>query len=80
MRREYYALLGFIPRMTLPRIIGAEGVGLYQLGYPLLIAVLTIITGGIPIAVAKLVAEAEAEQDKEVRSCSEEQRSPSCLP
>lgn len=57
-------LLGFIPRMTLPRIIGAEGVGLYQLGYPLLIAVLTIITGGIPIAVAKLVAEAEAEQDK----------------
>jgi stage V sporulation protein B len=54
-------LLGFIPRITLPRIMGAEGVGLYQLGYPFMIVVLTIITGGIPLAVAKLVAEAESE-------------------
>ncbi len=54
-------LLGFIPRITLPRVIGAEGVGLYQMGYPFMIVVLTIITGGIPIAVAKLVAEADSE-------------------
>ncbi|MCZ8514616.1 stage V sporulation protein B [Paenibacillus filicis] len=54
-------ILGFIPRITLPRIIGAEGVGLYQMGYPFLIVILTLITGGIPIAVAKLVAAAEAE-------------------
>lgn len=56
-------LLGFIPRMALPRLIGAEGVGLYQMGYPFLIAVMTLVTGGIPIAVAKLVAEAEAGGD-----------------
>jgi stage V sporulation protein B len=55
-------LLGFIPRITLPRFIGAEGVGLYQMGWPFLIVLITIITGGIPIAVAKLVAEAEAEK------------------
>lgn len=54
-------ILGFIPRITLPRVIGAEGVGLYQMGYPFLIVILTIVTGGIPIAVAKLVAAAEAE-------------------
>lgn len=54
-------ILGFIPRMLLPRVIGPEGIGLYQMGYPFLIVVLTVITGGIPIAVAKLVAAAEAE-------------------
>ncbi|GAA4854067.1 stage V sporulation protein B [Paenibacillus vulneris] len=57
-------ILGFIPRITLPRVIGAEGIGLYQMGYPFLIVILTLITGGIPIAIAKLVAEAEAEGDE----------------
>lgn len=58
-------ILGFIPRIALPRIIGAEGVGLYQLGYPFFIVVVTIISGGIPLAVAKLVAEAESQQQPE---------------
>ncbi|WP_028544780.1 stage V sporulation protein B [Paenibacillus taiwanensis] len=57
-------ILGFIPRITLPRIIGAEGVGIYQLGYPFLIVMITIITGGVPLAVSKLVAEAESRGDR----------------
>jgi stage V sporulation protein B len=56
-------LLGFVPRIALPRIIGAEGVGLYQLSYPFLTVMLTIITGGIPLAVAKWIAEAESQGD-----------------
>jgi stage V sporulation protein B len=57
-------LLGFVPRIALPRMIGAEGVGLIQLVYPFLIVVLTVIAGGLPLAVAKLVAEAEARGDE----------------
>lgn len=57
-------ILGFIPRITLPRVIGAEGVGLYQMGWPFLIVILTVITGGIPVAIAKLIAEAEAERNE----------------
>lgn len=53
-------ILGFIPRIALPRIIGAEGVGIYQLSYPFLIVLLTFISGGIPLAVAKWVAEAQS--------------------
>ena len=58
-------ILGFIPRIALPRIIGAEGVGLYQLGYPFLIVLITIVTGGIPLAVAKWVAEARSLGNRE---------------
>lgn len=52
-------ILGFIPRIAPPRVIGAEGVGIYQLSYPFFIVLVTLITGGIPLAVAKLVAEAD---------------------
>lgn len=56
-------MLGFVPRIMLPRIIGAEGVGIYQLVYPFLTVVLTIIIGGIPLAVAKWIAEADTKGD-----------------
>ncbi|WP_274650022.1 putative polysaccharide biosynthesis protein [Paenibacillus humicola] len=57
-------ILGFVPRIAMPRIIGAEGVGLYQLGWPFLIVMLTLVTGGIPLAVAKWIAEAESQGDR----------------
>lgn len=54
-------LLGFVPRIALPRIIGAEGVGLTQLVLPFMTVVLTVIIGGLPLAVAKMVAEADTQ-------------------
>ncbi|MFB9279217.1 stage V sporulation protein B [Cohnella cellulosilytica] len=56
-------VLGFIPRIALPRMIGAEGVGLIQLVFPFTVVLLTLISGGIPLAVAKLVAEADSKGD-----------------
>lgn len=59
-------ILGFVPRMTLPRVIGAEGIGLYQMGFPLLNIMITIITGGLPLAIAKLISEAESADDEQM--------------
>src|SRR5262245_22101323 len=56
-------LLGFVPRIALPRMIGSEGVGLVQLVFPFTIVLLTLIAGGIPLAVAKMVAEADSRGD-----------------
>jgi len=56
-------ILGFVPRIALPRMIGAEGVGLIQLVFPFTIVLLTLISGGIPLAVAKMVAAADSKQD-----------------
>ncbi|MFD1904665.1 oligosaccharide flippase family protein [Paenibacillus rhizoplanae] len=59
-------MLGFIPRIALPRIIGAEGGRSVSARIPVFFIVLiTVITGGIPLAIAKLVAEAEGENRPE---------------
>lgn len=53
-------LLGFIYRILVVRVVGPEGVGLYEMVFPLYSLVLVITTAGIPVAVAKIVAEQEA--------------------
>ncbi|GIQ70134.1 stage V sporulation protein B [Xylanibacillus composti] len=58
-------LLGFVPRILLPRYIGKEALGLYQMAYPPFIVLVTLITGGIPLAVSKFVAEAEAQGNED---------------
>ncbi|MED3624462.1 stage V sporulation protein B [Neobacillus thermocopriae] len=56
-------VLGFIYRIVLARSIGEEGVGLYMMAYPTFILVVTIIQLGLPVAISKNVAEAEARGD-----------------
>jgi stage V sporulation protein B len=50
-------VLGAVYRIPLTRMIGQEGIGLYQLAYPLYVMLLQISTAGINIAVSKLIAE-----------------------
>lgn len=56
-------LLGFINRIVIARVIGAEGVGLYMMSFPTLTLVITITQLGLPVAISKAVAEAEAKGD-----------------
>ncbi|MGL4820695.1 MAG: stage V sporulation protein B [Bacilli bacterium] len=58
-------ILGFINRIVVARVMGSEGVGLYMMAVPTLLLVITLTQLGIPVAVSKLVAEAEANDDQE---------------
>ncbi|WBL13955.1 stage V sporulation protein B [Sutcliffiella sp. NC1] len=57
-------ILGFINRIVVARLIGEEGVGLYMMAVPTLVLAITITQFGLPVAISKLVAEAEATGDK----------------
>lgn len=56
-------ILGFVNRIVLSRMIGAEGMGLYQMVVPILYFFITVTTFGLPVAIAKKVAETEAAGD-----------------
>ncbi len=55
--------LGFLYRIVLSRLIGAEGLGLYQVALSLFTLFLTLGTGGIPITVSRMLAKSKAEND-----------------
>lgn len=57
-------ILGFLNRIVIARMIGAEGVGLYMMSFPTLTLVITITQIGLPVAISKAVAEAEARNDR----------------
>jgi stage V sporulation protein B len=57
-------VLGFVYRIFLTRLIGAQGIGLFQLVSPLLSLILTFVTAGLPVAISKLVAETVVQRDK----------------
>ena len=54
---------GAAMRIILAAIIGDEGIGLYQMAYPVYSSLLAISTAGIPVAISKLVAENIAVND-----------------
>lgn len=50
-------LIGAFYRIPLTHIIGDEGLGLYQLAYPIYSTLLVLSTAGLPTAISKLVSE-----------------------
>ncbi|MEK3886458.1 stage V sporulation protein B [Bacillus sp. FSL K6-3431] len=57
-------LLGFANGIMLANILGPEGVGLMMMAMPIVGLLFTLTTLGLPLAISKLVAEAEIREDK----------------
>lgn len=57
-------LVGFLYRILLSNLIGAEGMGLYELIVPVYTAVVLTITSGMTVAVSKMVAEQNAHNNQ----------------
>ncbi|MDY0405475.1 oligosaccharide flippase family protein [Virgibacillus sp. 179-BFC.A HS] len=55
--------LGFINRLVVARLMGEEGVGLYMMAMPTLFLIMSLTQLGLPVAISKRVAEAEAKND-----------------
>ena len=49
-------LLGAMYRIPLTNILGGEGMGLYQMVFPLYTLLLTVSGGGLPVAISRLIA------------------------
>ncbi|MDD4686160.1 MAG: polysaccharide biosynthesis protein [Clostridia bacterium] len=61
-------LLGALYRIPLSNILGAEGIGLYQMIFPLFTLALIICSSGVSATLSHLIAKARAEKKGNIRS------------
>ncbi len=58
-------IIGSVYRIFLPRLIGAEGIGLYQMAFQIFTLFLCLITPGITLAISRLIAIFRSREEKE---------------
>ncbi|NCB48685.1 MAG: hypothetical protein EOM55_03600 [Clostridia bacterium] len=56
--------LGFLFRIFLSRLIGAEGLGVYQVAFSVFMVLETLISSGLPLIVSKKTSESIYKKDK----------------
>lgn len=49
--------IGAFSRIYLSRLLGGEGIGLYQMAYPIYLLCLSVSSAGLPVAISIMVAE-----------------------
>lgn len=54
-------VLGAVYRIPLARLLGSEGMGLYQMAYPIYTTILALATAGVPVAISVLVSKKETQ-------------------
>ncbi|WP_075859010.1 stage V sporulation protein B [Carboxydothermus pertinax] len=50
-------ILGFIYQILIVRLLGAEGIGYYNMAYPVFVFLLVVATLGIPLALSQTIAQ-----------------------
>ena len=48
--------IGAFSRIYLSRLLGGEGIGLYQMAYPIYMLCLSVSSAGLPVAISIMVA------------------------
>ncbi|MBP2635743.1 MAG: polysaccharide biosynthesis protein [Firmicutes bacterium] len=56
-------VIGSLNWIILSRVLGGEGIGLYQMAFPIYLLALSLSTAGIPVAISIITAEKVAFQD-----------------
>lgn len=56
-------VIGSLNWIILSRILGGEGIGLYQMGFPIYLMAITVSSAGIPVTISIITAEKVAEND-----------------
>ena len=56
-------VIGALNWVILSRVMGGEGIGLYQMGFPIYLMAITVSSAGIPVAISIITAEKLAKQD-----------------
>ena len=56
-------VIGAGSKFFIARILGGEGIGLYQMAYPIYQVVVAIAAAGVPVAIAIMIAEKLANKD-----------------
>ena len=54
-------IMGALYRIPLARLIGDQGMGLYQMAYPIYTTILALATAGVPVAISVLVSRKETQ-------------------
>ena len=50
-------VIGSLNWIILSRVLGGEGIGLYQMGFPIYLMAITLSSAGIPVAISIITAE-----------------------
>lgn len=56
-------VIGSLNWIILSRVLGGEGIGLYQMGFPIYLMAITVSSAGIPVAISIITSEKLANKD-----------------